>query len=64
MKEATRCRSCNAPMFWIKSATTGKNIPCDVEVIRVVTEAGDVVSGYASHFSSCPNAAQHRKAKP
>lgn len=54
------CRSCDAPIVWIKSPA-GKSIPCDPPVLSVVTDAGEVVRGRISHFATCPNAAQHRK---
>jgi len=56
------CRSCNAPLVWIKSRA-GKAIPCDPAVLSVVTDEGDVVRGRVSHFATCPQAAQHRKPK-
>ena len=40
------CRSCDAKVFWIKTAR-GKNMPVDPD-------------GH-SHFATCPNAEQHRK---
>lgn len=43
---ARDCRSCSARIFWIVTAT-GKKMPVDPD-------------GH-SHFSTCPNAAQHRR---
>lgn len=72
------CRSCEAPVFWIKTAATGKAMPLDATpnpdgnvVIRGglahVLKHGDLlVQGerrFTSHFATCANAAQHRKAK-
>lgn len=42
------CRSCSAPVFWIVTAA-GKRMPVNPDG--------------TSHFSSCPNAAQHRRAR-
>lgn len=47
--EGTRpssCRSCDARIFWIKTSS-GKSMPVDQDG--------------ASHFATCPNAAQHRR---
>lgn len=71
----TECKSCGASIRWVKMAS-GKSMPVDdfpekrVIVDRLVgidgapSEVGRVVDTYVSHFSSCPNAASHRKPKP
>ncbi len=56
-----RCRSCQASILWIKSATTGRAIPCDPDQIRIITADGRSEAGYITHFATCPNAAEHRK---
>lgn len=59
------CRSCQAPIIWVTSATTKRPMPLDAKPEkRVVVDehhVGRVVDAYVSHFSTCPNAAQHRK---
>ena len=64
----SKCRSCGAKIIW---ATTerGKRMPLDaVADTRIVLEHRDgqpplarVVATYVSHFTTCPNAAEHRK---
>lgn len=57
MKDA-ECRSCGAQIVWMKTAA-GKNMPVDAETV----ESGDTEfdgKHHVSHFSTCPNAAQHR----
>lgn len=69
---STRCSSCGAPVTWCRTEK-GKAMPVD----PTPTERGNlIVAGtacrvatlfdppgerFTSHFSSCPNAAQHRK---
>lgn len=66
-----RCRSCGARVFWITTAA-GKKMPvdCAVEGGREPRPASSWPppavpdSGLgASHFATCPNAAQHRRPK-
>jgi hypothetical protein len=45
---ARSCRSCGADIWWIVTAA-GKKMPVDADG--------------TSHFATCPNAAQHRKAR-
>lgn len=42
------CSSCKAPMYWITTAH-GQRMPVNADGI--------------SHFATCPDAANHRKAK-
>lgn len=51
------CKTCFAPIVWI-----GKH-PCDPPVIKGVDAAGKVHAVRQSHFVTCPQADQHRKAK-
>ena len=55
-----RCSSCNAEILWIR-LSSGRSMPCDPQRASVVTLEGTIISGYGSHFATCPNAAQHRK---
>lgn len=67
------CKSCGAAIIWVKTAN-GKNAPIDAKPEkRFVPSGADLARGqisfalvdtYASHFSTCPQADQHRKAKP
>lgn len=66
----TDCRSCGAEIKWIKLRPTMKSHPLNpaptkVIVLGDVSSGGDpvgkIVDGYVSHFSTCPNAASHRK---
>ena len=67
-----RCRSCNREIDWIKTVN-GKNMPLDIGMVH----GGNVVIGddglahvitpdptvrtFVSHFTTCPNATDHRK---
>jgi hypothetical protein len=71
-RERSKCRSCGAAVIWCETKK-GKRMPLDAEPC----EAGTFTLGaegvavyqkwqperllYQSHYSSCPNAAQHRK---
>lgn len=53
------CRSCEAPIVWLKTAT-GKAMPVDASSVQ----PGDTlfVPGlHVSHFATCPDAKEHRK---
>ena len=75
MTELKRCRSCDAPIIWARTAK-GKSIPLDASptsegniVLAVfnvahVLRSGESAAGrptYTSHFATCPNAAEHRR---
>lgn len=57
------CRSCGAPIVWIR-LESGRSAPCDPKPVVIHTASGVTLSGYGSHFATCPNATQHRKRKP
>lgn len=77
--EQGKCRSCGAQIIWIRSAKTDNLLPLDAEPVpdgntyildgKAVIQKGDIfdemIDGprYKSHFATCPNAQQHRKAK-
>ena len=56
-----KCKSCNKDIAWIKMKT-GKVMPVDVPAITVITENGETIKAYTSHFVTCPNANEHRRA--
>lgn len=71
----TYCKSCNAPIVWVLTKS-GKRMPIDhgpVETGNIVLDgitaqvlrAGEVlpkgVPRYTSHFSTCPQAQEHRR---
>lgn len=74
----SKCRSCDAPIIWAKT-TQDKNIPLDAEpsgagnITLVPGGRAHVHSRdelfpqgetlYVSHFVTCPNANEHRKAR-
>lgn len=76
--KATSCRSCGAAIFFGSAGTgkampldatpdpVGRYVidrgggTC--VALRVVTPADGAAPRYSSHFSTCPNAAQHRRA--
>lgn len=57
--KTSRCRSCDAEIVWLKTAT-GKNMPVDAST---VTEGDDKFNPekHVSHFATCPFAKQHRR---
>ena len=66
--EVQKCRSCGAPILWVRT-TTGKAMPVDAKPEkRIVLDPADtgqptgrVVDTYVSHFATCPHAAKHRR---
>jgi hypothetical protein len=70
------CSSCRAPIFWAKSASTGKPMPIDAEPVdngNLAIDAGKAFllnaeqraayrgPRYRSHHASCPDAAKWRR---
>ncbi len=62
------CRSCGAAIVWAVTEN-GKRMPLDAKPEKRLVREGRqepplvrVVDTYTSHFTSCPNADQHRKA--
>jgi len=60
MNRMSNCKSCKAEIQWVKTKN-GKSMPLDMNRIITVTLDGEMQTGYASHFSTCPNANKHRK---
>lgn len=61
-RDDASCSSCGALIYWVVMAS-GARMPIDRgREQRVVWLDGGwrVLGSYKSHFSSCPNAAQHR----
>jgi hypothetical protein len=56
-----RCKSCRAPIKW--QSLNGRWHPCDPARVTIVAE-DRTISGYVSHFATCPNADTHRKQDP
>lgn len=66
----TRCRSCAAPIFWV-GTKHGKSMPLDVKAVPngnieledeiAVVVRPDGSKRFVSHFTTCPNATNHRK---
>lgn len=52
------CRSCGAPIFWMVTKAD-KKMPLDIRSARLEE---DGTRTYLSHFATCPQADQHRKA--
>lgn len=68
MADHATCRSCGAAILWVVTAS-GKRMPLDASPEkRFVIEPQEPPLAlsrdtYVSHFSTCPNAAAHRKPK-
>jgi hypothetical protein len=54
------CRSCGAPISFVKVPDGSKSIPVNPGLLTVVTADGRTVKGRVSHFATCPKADQHR----
>lgn len=65
MHDQGRCRSCGADIQW-GVTENGARMPMDLQRRTVCVPAPDgrvkVVTGYESHFATCPNADRHRTA--
>jgi len=68
--QQSKCRSCGANLKWIKTPR-GKSMPLDAVPITNVWTKNEQLDkwfynneAYVSHFSTCPNAEQHRSQSP
>jgi hypothetical protein len=67
---ADTCRSCGAPILWVFTEG-GKRMPVDAKPASGLvlddpespTPTARIRRVYTSHFATCPQAAQHRKAR-
>lgn len=58
-RQIVECRSCRAPMVWLKTKT-GKNCPVDIEGWE--PQDTEYQPGkHISHFATCPHADHHRR---
>lgn len=60
-RRIVRCRSCRARIIWFKTPA-GKNMPVDADTVEADDEELDL-SRHISHFSTCPQANQHRRSR-
>ena len=60
----SNCKTCGAKITWAKTES-GKHMPLDFPgEKRIIVDNGGVIhilDTFISHFSSCPDAAEHRK---
>lgn len=61
-RRITRCSSCRARIVWLKTEA-GKNMPVDADSVEPDDQVF-VPKKHISHFSTCPNSAQHRRPRP
>lgn len=54
------CKGCGAPIAWVKTRTS-KAMPVDIARVVIVTDNGEVITGRASHFATCPQADRFRR---
>jgi hypothetical protein len=54
------CRSCKAPVVWLK-ASTGKAMITNAETVKDGDVLFDMKAGHVSHWATCPDAAKWRK---
>jgi hypothetical protein len=60
-RRITRCSSCRARIIWFKTAA-GKNMPVDADSVNPEDQELELPR-HIVHWSTCPNANQHRKRK-
>lgn len=56
------CKSCGAEIQWVTMGS-GKKMPLDMKKKTIIVEMGgfEAMSGFESHFVTCPQANKHRK---
>ena len=78
MTEQAQCRSCGAPIIWIRHGTTGSLLPLDAAPVdngnmQIVDDKAVNIGGlfepvadapkYVNHFSTCPDSKRWKKKK-
>jgi hypothetical protein len=58
-RRITRCRSCNARIIFLETAS-GKRMPCEADSVEPDDQEFDP-KRHESHFAKCPKADQHRR---
>lgn len=62
MSKRSVCWGCGTLIKWLKTKK-GKAMPVELSEKVIVTEAGEVVRGYESHFATCPEADRFRRGR-
>lgn len=57
----TQCKTCRASIIWFDTPK-GKRMPVNAETVQPADTALDLAK-HISHFSSCPDAIKHRRAR-
>lgn len=60
-RRIVRCRSCRAMIIWFRTPA-GKNMPVDADTVLPEDQELEQPR-HVSHFSTCPNAGQHRRSR-
>jgi hypothetical protein len=55
-----QCSACRADIVWIRTVK-GRKSPCNARRLSVTTPEGKTVTGYESHYSTCPKAGEFRR---
>jgi|GEM_PF-1422513 hypothetical protein len=59
----TQCRSCGALIVWFRTKA-GKRMPVDAATTQPTDAVHQLdLSRHVSHFTTCPNAAEHRRTR-
>lgn len=60
-RAANTCRSCGREIAWLRTRS-GANMPVNAETVELGDEQFDP-KRHVSHFSDCPGADEHRRAR-
>ena len=54
------CKKCGESIHFVPT-TQGKLMPCEVNIITIITIEGELKQGYIPHWDKCPGADEVRK---
>ena len=54
------CKKCGEPIHFVPTPQ-GKLMPCELNIVTIITTNGRIEQGYIPHWDKCPGADEVRK---
>jgi hypothetical protein len=56
------CKACGAPILFITTVNK-KQMPVEAKPIQIITDDGEMISGYLPHWGNCKDPKRFKKGK-